>query len=128
MNEVDPLFFRCIYAYFHQFMHESCLLMCRPCFNTMELWTFDPNLHLSLVDTTFYLLSCVFACLFVFFLVHLCISFALSPVTCYACYIYYAYPLYALSYALRIFFFCCLSTSFLSLPLHVRTWSEDVWS
>ena len=24
-------------------MHESCLLVCRPRFNTMKLWTFDPN-------------------------------------------------------------------------------------
>ena len=45
----------------HMSMHESCLLVCRPCFNTMKLWTFDPNLHLSLVDTTFCLLSCLFA-------------------------------------------------------------------
>ena len=43
---------------FHMSMHESCLLVCRPCFNTMKLWTFDPNLHLSLSDTTFCLLSC----------------------------------------------------------------------
>ena len=26
-------------------MQESCLLVCRPCFNTMKLWTFNPNLH-----------------------------------------------------------------------------------
>ena len=26
-------------------MHESCLLVCRPCFNTKKLWTFNPNLH-----------------------------------------------------------------------------------
>ena len=43
-------------------MHESCLLVCRPYFNTMNLWTFDPNLHLSLMDTTICLLSCLFAC------------------------------------------------------------------
>ena len=49
------------------YMHESYLLVCLPCFNTMKLWTSDPNLHLSLADTTFCLLSCMF-CLFVFFL------------------------------------------------------------
>ena len=43
-------------------MHESCLLVCHPCLNTMKLWTFNPNLHLSLADTTFCLLSCFFAC------------------------------------------------------------------
>ena len=42
-------------------MQESCLLVCRPCFNTMKLWTFDPNLHLSPVDTTFCLISCKFS-------------------------------------------------------------------
>ena len=41
-------------------MHESCLLVYRPCFNTMKLWTFNPNLHLSLADTTF---CSFFACL-----------------------------------------------------------------
>ena len=52
-------------------MHESCLLMCRPCFNTIKLCTFDPNLHLSLVDTTFCSFSCLFAfvaCLLAFLL------------------------------------------------------------
>ena len=47
------------------FMHESCLLMCNPCFNTMKLWKFDLNLHLSPVDTTFCLPSCLFACFLV---------------------------------------------------------------
>ena len=49
------------YMLAYMFMHESCLLMCRPCFNTIKLLTFDPNLHLSLVDTTFYSLICLFA-------------------------------------------------------------------
>ena len=49
-----------LYTLAYMFMHESCLLVCRPCFNTMELWTFDPSLHLSLVNTTF---CCFFACL-----------------------------------------------------------------
>ena len=44
----------------HTSIHESFLLVCRPCFNTIKLWTFDPNLHLSLADTTFCLLSCLF--------------------------------------------------------------------
>ena len=49
------------YTVAHMSMYESCLLVCRPCFNTIKLWAFDPNLHLSLMDTTFYLLSCLFA-------------------------------------------------------------------
>ena len=50
----------CTLAYMS--MHKSCLLVCHPYFNTMKLWTFDPNLHLSLADTTFCLLSYLFVC------------------------------------------------------------------
>ena len=61
-----------LYTLAHSSMHESCLLVCRPCFNIMNLWIFDPNLHLSLVDTTFCLL---FACLVAFLLLCLpCLS------------------------------------------------------
>ena len=49
-----------LYTLAYMFMHESCLPVCRLCFNTMKLWTFDPNLHLSLANTTFCLLSCLF--------------------------------------------------------------------
>ena len=62
----------------HMSMHESCLLLCRPCFNTIKSWTFDPNLHLSLVDTTFcfaFSLVCLLACLLAFlFLCLPCLS------------------------------------------------------
>ena len=112
-----------LYASLHAYMsmHESCLLACRPCFNTMKLWTSDPNLHLSPTDTTFCLLSCLFAFLFV------CL-FSGS----FACHAYHAYLLYAYSYALCIFSFHSLSAGslsagFLSLPLHVHTWRKDTW-
>ena len=63
------------YASLHAYLHvlvESCLLVCHPCFNTMKLWTFDSNLHLSLADTTF---CCFLACLLTFlFLCLLCLS------------------------------------------------------
>ena len=48
-----------LYTLFYMFMHESCLLVCHPYFNTMKSWTSDPNLHLSFEDTTFCLLSCL---------------------------------------------------------------------
>ena len=54
-----------LYTLAHMSIHESCLLVCRPCFYTMKLRTFNPNLHVSLVDTTF----CLPFCLLVFFLV-----------------------------------------------------------
>ena len=55
-----------------------------PCFNTMKLWAFDPNLHLSFANTTFGLLSCLFA----FSLVYLLSCF-------FDCHVYHAYLLYA---------------------------------
>ena len=86
----------------YMFMHESCLVLCRPYLNTMKLWTFDPNLHLSLAKTSFCLLSCLFAFLLV------CLLFGF-----FACHAYHAYPLYAFSYALCIFFFPLLVYWFL---------------
>ena len=63
---VPPIGFLCIfYMLAYMFVHESCLLVCRPSFNTMKLWTFNPNLHLSPVDTTFCLPSSLFACFLV---------------------------------------------------------------
>ena len=50
-----------LYTLANMSMQESCLLVCCPCFNTMKLWTFDPNLHLSPVDTTFWLFACFLA-------------------------------------------------------------------
>ena len=96
-----------IYMLAHMLMHESFLPVFRLYFNTMKSWTFDPNLHLSLADTTFCLLSCLFSFSFV------------SLLSCFfACYVYHAYLLYAS-------FICSLH---LFLPLHVHTWSEDAWS
>ena len=106
-----------LYMLAYMSMHRSYLLVCRPCFNTMKLWTSDPNLHLSLANTTF----CLLSCLFVFLLVCLLSCFL-------ACHAYHAYLFYAFSYAFCIFSFHCLSACFLSLPLHVHTWSKDAWS
>ena len=54
-----------LYMLAYMSIHKSSLLVCRPCFNTMKLWTFDPNLHLSLTDTTFcFFFACLFFCLF----------------------------------------------------------------
>ena len=106
-----------IYTLAYMSMHESCFLVCRPCFNTMKLWTFDLNLHLSFADTTFCFLFCLFALSLVCLLS--CSLLAMSiMLTCFM----------PPSYALCIFSFHCLSASFLSLPLHVYTWSEDTWS
>ena len=41
----------------HMSMHESFLLVCRSCFNTMKLWMFDPNLHLSLKNRSVFLVN-----------------------------------------------------------------------
>ena len=110
-----------LYTLTYMSMHESCLLVCCQCFNIIKLWTSDPNLHLSLVDTTFYLLTFLFAFLLVGLLSCL---FALSLACSYPCFlarhVYYAYLLYTFSYALCISSFHCLSIGFVSLPLHVH--------
>ena len=104
-----------LYTLAYMSMHESCLLVCRPCFNTMKLQTSDPNLHLSLTDTTLVCLLSYFVSLFACILVSI---FAMSIM-----FIRFM-PLYC---AFCIFSFHSLSAGFLSLPLHVRTWSEDAW-
>ena len=73
-----------LYTLAYMSMPESCLLVCHPCFNTMKLWTSDPNLHLSLTKTTICLLSCLFA----FLLVCLLSCF-------FSCHAYHAYLFYA---------------------------------
>ena len=73
-----------LYTFAYMSMHESWLLVCYPCFNIMKLWTFDPNLHLSLTDT----ISCLLSCLFAFSLVCM-LSCSI------ACHVYHAHLLYA---------------------------------
>ena len=71
-----------LYTLVYMFMHESWLLVCCPYFNKMKLRTLDLNLHLSLADTPFCLLSCLFTfCLFVSFLACLLASLFLC-LTC----------------------------------------------
>ena len=112
-----------LYTLVYMSMHESCSLVCHPCFNKTKLWTFDPNLHLSLTDTTFCLPSHLFACFLV------CLSYGSSCLLPYAIFAMYIMLIcfMPLSYALCIFHFHCLSVGFFSLPLHVHTWGEDAW-
>ena len=113
-----------LYMLAYMFMHESCLLLCRPCFNTMKLWTFYPNLHLSPMDTTFCLFACFLALsAFLFVCLSCCLS-CLLPHAILAMSIMLIYFM-PLSYTLCIFAFHCLFAGFLSLSLHVHTWSED---
>ena len=95
-----------LYMLVYMLVHESWLLVCRPYFSIMMLWTPDPNLHLSLMDNpllfaillVYLLLVCLLSCLFASSLVcsHPCF---------YVCHVYHAYLLYALSYALCTFSF-----------------------
>ena len=97
------------YSLAYMSMHESCLLVCHPCSNTMKLWTFDPTLHLSLADTTF----CLPFFLFVFFLV--CLSsrlFACFLISFLGMFIMLIYFM-PLSHALCVFFLPLLVCSFL---------------
>ena len=114
-------FFMHLYMLSYMSTHESCLLVCHPCFNTMKLWTSNPNLHLSLADTPFYVFSLLVCppCLLVSFL---------AFVTCYACNIYLACLLCDLVLLFTLFPSIACLLVFLSLPLHVHIWSKDTWS
>ena len=91
-------------------MHESCLLVCCPYFNTMKFWTFNSNLHSSLADTTFCLLSYLFA----FSLVCLLSCF-------FACHVYHAYLLYASFIdSLHLFLPLLVSSSCLCLCMYTH--------
>ena len=99
------------YTLTYMSMHESCLLMCHPYFNTMKSWTSDPNLRLSLHGHHLLIacfLDCLFACLPSCFLVCLFILWlVMSPAICYAYHVYHACLLYAS--------FTCLTHLFLSI-------------
>ena len=128
--------FLCIfYTLAHMFMHESCLLVCRPCLTQWgyghsiqtyicPLWT--PSFCLPLYLFVFFLV-CFLACLPSCFLVCLFILWLVMFSTIrYACHAYHALCLFHT--LLASFSFHFLFASFLSLPLHVHTWSEDAWS
>ena len=90
-----------LYMLAYMFMHESRLLVCHPYFNTMKLWTFDPNLHLPSWTPPFVcFLACLpfhlFACFLVSLLAMSIMFICLMPLSC----------------ALCIFSFHCLSASF----------------
>ena len=102
-----------LYMLAYMFMHKSCLLVCRPYFNIMKIWTPDPN---PWTPPFVFFLACLPSYLFAFFLASL---LAMSIML--ICFM-------PLSYALCIFSFHCLSAGFLSLPLHVHTWRGDAWS
>ena len=76
----------------------TCLLVCHPCFNTMKLWTSDPNLRLSRAPP----FVCFLVWLFAFLLVCLLSYF-------FACHVYRAYLLCAS--------FICILHLFLPLPV-----------
>ena len=90
-----------LYTLVYMFMHESCLLVCHLCFNTIEPWTFNPNLNLSLADTTFCLFSrlcapfCLFVCYLACLLSHMfsCILVAMLAISillvCFTSFCYY---------------------------------------
>ena len=131
-----------LYMLAYMFMHESCLLVCHPQYNTMKSWTSDPNLHLSprrhrllfacflvcLPSSSLAQLVCLFACLSAFQFV--CLSCCLSCLLPHAMLasLVCQFALYPLRIIYASLSFHCLSASFLLLPLHVHTWSEDAWS
>ena len=95
------------YTLAYMSMHKSYVLVCHPCFNIMKLWTFDPNLHLSLSNTTFCLPSC-FVCLFV------CLSICL-PAFLFVCASCLSYLLPLAMLAMSIIFICLCPFHMLSV-------------
>ena len=112
-----------LYTLAYMSIHESCLLVCHPYFNTMKLWTPDPNLHLSLTDITFCLLSFLFALLLVCLLYSLfAFSLVYSYPCFYACHVYHIYLLYVSSIcSLHLFLsIACLLVSCLCLCMYTH--------
>ena len=104
-------FYASLHACLH--VHAWVLLACVSSIlqhnEVMDIWSkpkFVPRGHYLLFA---FLLVCLLVCLLAFLFIML---------------IYFM----PLSYALCIFSFHCLSTGFLSLPLHVHIWSKDAWS
>ena len=107
-----------IYTLAYMSMHESCLLVCHPCFNTMKLWTSNQNLHLSLTDNTFcllsYLLVCYLTCLPTLFICYLFCSFACIHAMFAMSIMLTCFMLFHMLFALS---FHCLSGGFLVFAL-----------
>ena len=106
-----------LYTLVYMFMHESCLLVCHPCFNIMRIWTSDPNLHLSFVDATFLFvfllvypllvicyLTCLPLCSYVYAMLVIAILFVcFAPLCYYLC----IYPFPLLTCWFLVYAFAC---------------------
>ena len=107
--------FLCIFTRLH--VHAWVLLVnVSSMLQHNEVRTFDPNLHLSLTNTTF----CLLSRLFVFSLV--CLLTCLLAFLCFACHIYHAYLLYA-SFICTLHLFAsiaCLLVSFFYLCMYTH--------
>ena len=99
-----------LYMLANMFMHKSCLLVCRPYFNTMKIWTLDPN---PWTPPFVCFLACLPSRLFASFLVSL---LAMSIML--ICFILF-HMLFASFPSIA-----CLLVSCICLC----TWSEDAWS
>ena len=89
-------------------MHKSYLLVCRSYFNIMKLQTPDPNLHLSLTDTSFCLLSFLFSlslvCLLSRLFTRILVSMLAMPIT-FACFMPLPYALCTFFFPLLVYWF-----------------------
>ena len=134
-----------LYTLAYMSMHDSCQLVCCPCLNTMKLWTFDPNLLLSVMNTTFcwhlvclssFLLACLPSFLVNFLVCPFILQHVRSPATfytCHACHVYHAYLHYAFFiYSLHLFpSIACLLVSCLWLCMYIhraRMHGARAWS
>ena len=122
------------YASLHTFLHVHARVLLASMSSilqhnkVLDIWskpTFVPPQTPSLIC----LLSCLIASFFVCLIVRLLILLlVMSPATCYTCFACMLVYFIPILHYLHISFFHCLSAGFLSLPLHVHTWSKDAWS
>ena len=83
-----------LYTFAYMSMHESYLLVCRPGFNTMKLWTFNPNLHCPSRTPLFvHFLTCLLSLLFACFLAMLVVPIMLICFVPFICLLHLFLPL-----------------------------------
>ena len=97
-----------LYTLAYMFMHESCLLVCRPYFNIMKSWTSDPNLHLSPHGHHL---------LFAFFLVRLFACFHVCLPSSLLAYLVACHVSYHMLCLLRLY--ACLLCTHCALSMHL---------
>ena len=115
---MPPVGFLCIFTILFTW---SCMsLACQCVVHASTQWNYGHLIQTYICPSRTPPFVCFLACFSSHLFAHFLVSL-LAMSTTLNCFM-------PLSYALCIFSFHCMSAGFLSLPLHVHTWSEDAWS